>query len=118
MSAASRNGSAALESGTPYEIEVRNRGANGEYRWFVTRATPVKDEQGRVLSWFGATTDIHELKELQTALREADRRKDDFLATLSHELRNPLLPLQTGLELLRRGGAQDLEKVLAMMQRH
>jgi len=108
---------AALESGTPYEIEVRNRGRNGEYRWFVTRATPVKDDRGCVLSWFGVTTDIHELKELQTALREADRRKDEFLATLSHELRNPLSPLQTGLELLRRGGAQDAEKVLAMMKR-
>jgi signal transduction histidine kinase len=48
-----------------------------------------------------------ELRQSQRELRDADRRKDEFLATLAHELRNPLAPIRTGLEILRRGGAPD-----------
>src|SRR5207244_3559129 len=52
----------ALESGTEYAIEVRNRRHDGEYRWFLTRATPVRDESNNIVGWFGATTDIHDRK--------------------------------------------------------
>lgn len=63
--------------------------------------------------------DIDERKRAEQALREADRRKDEFLAVLGHELRNPLAPLKTGLELLNRVRAQPElnESVHAMMQR-
>jgi PAS domain S-box-containing protein len=111
--------SRALAEGREYEIEVRNRRHDGAYRWFVTRAVPRKDAAGRILSWFGITTDIHELKELQAALHDADRRKDEFLATLAHELRNPLAPIRNGLEVLRLAG-DDPAAVLearAMMTR-
>ena len=50
-------------------------------------------------------------------LNEADRRKDDFLATLSHELRNPLAPIRAGIQLLHRGGAEAHPEVLPMMER-
>lgn len=60
-----------------------------------------------------------ELREREAALAEADRRKDEFLATLAHELRNPLAPLRNGLAILRRGGATDdaAARAQAMMER-
>jgi PAS domain S-box-containing protein len=90
-----------LKEGRDFEIEVRNRRHDGEYRWFVTRAVPFRDDAGRILSWFGITTDIHEQKEMEEALRQADRRKDEFLATLAHELRNPLAPIRNALHIMR-----------------
>jgi PAS domain S-box-containing protein len=54
----------------------------------------------RALRWDGASIDITERREAEQALRDADRRKDEFLATLAHELRNPLSPIRTGLQVL------------------
>jgi signal transduction histidine kinase len=65
--------------------------------------------------------DITEAKEAEEALQLADRRKDEFLATLAHELRNPLAPLRNGLQIIRRahssGQSVPLERVVAMMDR-
>jgi len=77
------------------------RGHDGQYRWFLSRAVPIRDEQGDVVRWFGTNTDVTDLREAQQMLRDADRRKDEFLATLAHELRNPLAPIRSGLELMR-----------------
>jgi PAS domain S-box-containing protein len=99
----------ARATGTPYECEYRMRRHDGEYRWFLGRALPVRDEAGRVVRWFGSTTDVHDLKVAQESIRETDRRKGEFLAVLSHELRNPLAPIKNALHLLDRappGGEQ------------
>jgi PAS domain S-box-containing protein len=61
--------SRALREGKDYEIEVRNRRHDGEYRWWLTRATPVKDRNGRVIAWYGVSTDIHEKKLIEEELR-------------------------------------------------
>jgi PAS domain S-box-containing protein len=97
-----------LSSGIGYEHEHRLRHHSGEYRWVLGRALPVRDTQGQLLRWMGTCTDIHEQKLAQVALqtseeslRQADRRKDEFLAMLAHELRNPLAPINTASELLR-----------------
>ncbi len=95
----------AIKSGTPYEVEVRNRRHDGEYRWFVTRAIPIRNAAGHIVEWYGSTTDIHDRKQAEQALHEADRRKDAFLATLAHELRNPLAPIGNALELMKRADA-------------
>jgi PAS domain S-box-containing protein len=108
----------ALRDGTPYETEVRMRRHDGEYRWFISRAAPFRDEQGAIKGWFGSTTDIHDRKLAEQALQEADRRKDRFLATLAHELRNPLAPIRNSLHILRMGVSDGTtEQVHEMMER-
>lgn len=62
----------SLATGTTYQTEFRIRNARGEYRWFLTRAVPLKDSQGIATSWIGTNTDIHEQKLLEAA-RTAER---------------------------------------------
>jgi PAS domain S-box-containing protein len=101
----------ALASGSSYEVEYRIRRHDGVYRWHVGRALPMRDDAGRVVRWYGTCADIHDRKRLEQELRlqaeelsRADRRKDEFLAVLAHELRGPLAPLRNALEVLRLRG--------------
>jgi formate hydrogenlyase transcriptional activator len=60
---------ASLASGDPIEDEVRIRsGDSGEYRWFITRAVPLRDEQGNIIRWYGTATDIHDRKRAEERL--------------------------------------------------
>ncbi|MEW4570319.1 PAS domain S-box protein [Tautonia sp. JC769] len=108
----------ALRTGEPYEIEYRFRSKEGEYRWFLARAMPVRDDAGRIERWFGTCTDIEDMKRSEEAIREGDRRKDEFLATLAHELRNPLAPIRTVLHLMREPaeGGHEAERAMAERQ--
>jgi PAS domain S-box-containing protein len=64
--------------------------------------SPVREESGRVIGASKVARDVTERKQMDEAMREADRRKDEFLATLAHELRNPLAPIRHSLEILLR----------------
>ena len=94
-------------TGKPWEETFPLRGKDGEYRWFLSRAVPIRDREGRVTRWFGTNTDVTAQRALEEALREADRRKNDFLATLGHELRNPLAPIRTAAGILRTRALMD-----------
>ncbi|HEU4603713.1 MAG TPA: PAS domain S-box protein [Steroidobacteraceae bacterium] len=83
-----------------HTCEFRLRSRTGELRWFLRRAAPIVNEDGTVDMWIGTSTDIHEQKQIQSALVEADKRKDEFLAMLAHELRNPLAPMLSIASLL------------------
>ena len=83
-------------------LDFRLRSADGGYRWTIDAGRPRFDESGTFVGFIGSVFDVHERKQAEEALRDADRRKDDFLAVLAHELRNPLAPLRNGLEVLRR----------------
>jgi PAS domain S-box-containing protein len=61
---------ASLKSGNPFEMEYPIRGADGQYRWFLTRVNPVRDRHGKVLRWFGTDTDVDEVKRAEQALRD------------------------------------------------
>lgn len=87
--------------GREWEHTFQMRGKDGSYSWFLTRVTPIYNEEGRLIRWFGTNTDITEQRAAEQALKEASRRKDEFLATLAHELRNPLAPLRNSLEVMR-----------------
>ena len=91
----------SLASGETYEVQYRLRHRSGEYRWVLGRALPIRDDAGKITRWMGTCTDIHDQKLSENALRDADRRKDEFLAMLAHELRNPLAPIGAAAELLQ-----------------
>lgn len=93
---------------------------DGSIHWLYDRGRTFLDPTGRAKTMTGACVDITEFVRVREALKRADRQKDDFLATLAHELRNPLAPLRTGLHLLQRGNGIASEKageVLSIMQR-
>jgi PAS domain S-box-containing protein len=109
-----------------YRVEYRIRRADGVYRWMAVRGVPVHDGDGAVREWVGTCTDVDDLKRAEDDLRqlaadlsETDRRKDEFLATLAHELRNPLAPIRNGLQILKMAGQDGtlLERARTMMDR-
>ncbi|HZR34850.1 MAG TPA: PAS domain S-box protein [Nevskia sp.] len=80
--------------------------------------SPVRDRRGRVIGASKVARDISERKQAEAVRRESERRKDEFLAILSHELRNPLTPLLTAAELMRRGkSAPDPQWLSELIQR-
>jgi PAS domain S-box-containing protein len=81
--------------------------------------SPVRDARSRIIGASKVARDISAQKRAEQALREADRRKDEFLATLAHELRNPLAPIRNSLHILRLAGSSDpaVERVREMLER-
>jgi PAS domain S-box-containing protein len=92
------------------EFEVVSR---GDRKTALVTNTGMTDEAGRLTAIVGVSMDITELKQAQQALEDADRRKDEFLATLAHELRNPLAAIRTALDVLARAG-DDAARVQGM----
>jgi len=64
---------ASIQSGEPFEMEYPIRGADGQYRWFLTRVNAVRDRNGQVVRWFGTNTDVDQVKRVEQALREESK---------------------------------------------
>jgi len=109
------------------EIEVRFRHFKTHAaRWMVYKVLTLRDAEGRATDFATVSQDVTERKRLEDELRQlaaeleqAGRRKDEFMATLAHELRNPLAPLANMLEVMKRAGgdAATLMRVQATMER-
>jgi len=97
----------ALAAGEDWEDTFPIRGADGAYRWFLSRAVSVRDDRGAIVGWCGTGTDVTGRIRIEDDLREGARRKDTLLAWLGHELRNPLTPILTSAHLLRMIGPSD-----------
>jgi len=101
----------ALAARQPFVQEYRCLGPDGRIIWISHRGQAEYDASGRAVRSFGVSLDITERKLTEEALQEADRRKDSFIATLAHELRNPLAPIRNAVEVLRNGGHEDPQVV-------
>lgn len=89
-----------------YEVELRLKMKDGAWRWILSRGRVVeRSEDNKPIRMVGVHVDIHEQRQIRDQLKEADRRKDEFIATLAHELRNPLAPIRTGLQIIKRDPA-------------
>lgn len=93
---------ASLENDGRFQLEYRIRRHDGEYRWFLVRAVPDHDEQGRLSGWIGTHTDVDERVRAEEALRRANDMKDAFIAAASHELRTPIAAAKATAQLALR----------------
>jgi PAS domain S-box-containing protein len=87
--------------------------------WMRVSASPLRNDTGDVIGACCVVQDTTQLKQAELALKEADRRKDEFLATLAHELRNPMAPIRSGLQILRLTGSSNkpAEHIHGMLER-
>jgi two-component system CheB/CheR fusion protein len=110
---------AALAEQRPFYARARARRADGEWRWIESRGFPRVDASGRMIGFAGNSPDITEIYESREVLKETDRRKNEFLATLAHELRNPLAPARNSLQIMRmaRHDPEIMERALGTLER-
>jgi PAS domain S-box-containing protein len=110
---------AALTNASGYTIEYRSRNREEQHRWIWDRAVIVRNGEGRAVRVVGSALDITDRKRAEAALQEADQRKNEFLATLAHELRNPLASLLNAVQILRLGAADlsTVEQASHLMER-
>ena len=107
----------SLATGNPFEMEYRLL-EKGVYRWNLSRALPLKNEEGKVIMWVGTHTDIQHIKEEQ-------EQKDSFIGKVSHELRTPVAIIKTYSQLLQEilmqnGSIEEgkiLTKIITQIQR-
>ncbi len=108
-----------LRERLPYQVECRLRDRNGNWRWFFVAGAALWDPAGQPYRMAGSVIEVTERKEAEQVLHDANRAKDEFIATLAHELRNPLAPIRTGLEILKkdRENGPLSERARATMER-
>ena len=110
----------AMRNKAIFELEHRVLRVDGTIGWTFSRAIPILDERGEISEWIGAASDVTPRKEAEETLRaqaaslqDADQRKDEFLAMLAHELRNPLAPISYAVQALRMKGERAPEEKTA-----
>jgi PAS domain S-box-containing protein len=113
----------SLASGEPFESEARHRSANGEYRWFLVRAVPLRDENGKIRKWYGTLTDIEDrkraeqererLRQLEADLAYMSRvmTMGELAASLGHEVKQPIAAAAMNAEACTRWLHRDVPDV-------
>jgi len=102
-----------IRTGGTWYREHQILGTDGRYHPVLAQGVPIRGDNGQISGWAGINLDISRLKQTEDALREADRRKDEFLATLAHELRNPLAPIQHAVRILETEASDARQRLWA-----
>jgi PAS domain S-box-containing protein len=93
------NSDRMLRTGEPFEAELRFRQANGEYRWLMNRAVPLRDKQGKIIKWYGISVDIEDQKRAEEMMRKTQAQLahvtrvtalGELAASIAHEVNQPL----------------------------
>jgi PAS domain S-box-containing protein len=100
-----------------FAIDCRLRAADGQYRWVMNTGRPIFGVNGAFEGYVGLVVEMHERRLMEDALREADQRKDEFIAMLGHELRNPLAAIRNATTLLDYIEHPQLGKIRAVLDR-
>lgn len=111
----------SLRTGEKLVAEKRiRRESDGEYRWHLIHGVPIRNASDTIIRWYGSMTDIEDQKRAIVALSQANQRISRFLATLSHELRNPISGILTACELIGHHNLDDARRphILATISRH
>jgi two-component system CheB/CheR fusion protein len=131
-----------LQTGQPYEIEYRLKRNDGEYRWFLGRALPLRDERGQIMKWFGTCTDVHDQKMLNEVLEQKVKERTtelqktnaeleasnaellQFASVASHDLKEPLRKIHIFSNLVKDrylpnmdGAAEYIERIISASAR-
>ncbi len=107
----------AVSQGKSWEEIFPLRGKDGNYRWYLTRALPIRDEDGNIIRWFGTSTDITDRKKMEEELRTAKEKAEKamstqmaFMQNISHEIRTPMNSILGFSELLKKTITNTKEK--------
>ncbi|SDB05228.1 PAS domain S-box-containing protein [Desulfonatronum thiosulfatophilum] len=90
----------SISTGEEWEDTFPLRGKDGQYCWFLSRAVPIRDDQGRIVRWFGTNTDITELLEKERQLETALAERDRFFSIIAHDLRSPFMGFLVFIKML------------------
>jgi PAS domain S-box-containing protein len=120
----------ALATGETFENEARvRRASDGEYRWFLIRGLPLRDERGNIVKWYGTMTDIDDRNRAEEALRKANAdlahvtrvmTMGEFAASIAHEVNQPLSAVVTNADACLRwlgGSTPNIEKACEAVRR-
>ncbi|HJX89442.1 MAG TPA: PAS domain S-box protein [Pyrinomonadaceae bacterium] len=120
---------AAVATGEPFEAEARFRRTDGEYRWCLCRAVPLRDETGKIVKWFGTTTDIEDRKRAEEVAHKAQvelahvtrvMTMGELVASIAHEVNQPLGAIVTNghaCERLLSREVPDVDKTIEVVRR-
>jgi two-component system CheB/CheR fusion protein len=100
----------ALRAATDYKEQYEVRWPDGSFHWVLAYGRPLADESGMNTLMVGVSLDVTESVHFRETLELADRRKDEFLATLAHELRNPLAPIRQAVKVARSDAASAAQR--------
>jgi nitrogen fixation negative regulator NifL len=99
----------AVRAGSSYDIEYRIRSASGDYSDFAVRGVPIKDKDGKILSWVGTCTDITDKKQVENQLLQAEKHAviGRMVGSVTHEINNPLQTIKNCLYLIQQDTQAD-----------